>query len=661
MAGKNGTVGIAAGLARAAGILLIAVPLLPLRAMFGELDGASLLVPPTEWILGLSICVALAWILVPLIEAVRSPLSRFRPPRVSSRVLVAVALLILLASLVAVSRFVFHGRPHLVDSIAQLFQARIFATGALTAAAPPLSEFFATQQMLIDGSSWYAQYPPGHAAALAVGYALGHAWLVPVVFSAGTALLLYLFAVRAFDKPTALVTLALTLVCPFFLFMGASFMNHVSALFFIALFLYLFATWEASGSPLRAALAGAALGGAFLSRPLTALAVGAVFAVVALRVDVPTPWRSRLAGATGFLAVASIYLFYNAATTGDPFVAGYVRLWGADHGLGFHTTPWGHVHTPLSGLRAELLDLSLLNLALFEWPLPALLPIGIGFATGWLGRTWDRRLLAAFLAIPAAYFFYWHRDAFLGPRFLYAGLAMVLPLTARALVVGSRRLKGREIRLPGPVRPVPVAKFAGAVLALCAGYALLYAVPQRARVYASGLRSMKLDLVEEARAAGIDEGLIFVSVSWGNRLIARLHGLGVSASLAEVAYRRVDHCRLQVLVDDAVLDGRGAAAVETGLRKLIDRAEPVEAVPLNGDPTLRLRPGAALAESCLQELRRDSLGYTIFAPHLPANSPGLDAPLVMARDLGDHNAALQARYPDRPAYQYRNGGFTLLP
>ena len=78
MAGKNGTVGIAAGLARAAGILLIAVPLLPLRAMFGELGGASLLVPPTEWILGLSISGVLAWILVPLIEAVRSPLSRFR-------------------------------------------------------------------------------------------------------------------------------------------------------------------------------------------------------------------------------------------------------------------------------------------------------------------------------------------------------------------------------------------------------------------------------------------------------------------------------------------------------------------------------------------------------------------------------------------------------
>ncbi len=646
--------------ARAAGILLIAVPLLPLRTMFGELDGASLLVPPTEWLLGFAICLALAWLIVPLIEAARGSRLRLPGPRVSSRSQVAAGLLLLFLCLLAVSRFVFRGRPHLVDSIAQMFQAKIFASGSLVAPAPPLPEFFATQQMLIDGSSWYAQYPPGHAALLAVGHAAGAAWLVPVLLSVGTAFLLYRFASNAYDRPTALLTLVLTLVSPFFLFMGASFMNHVSALFFIALFLYLFTTWETSGSSLRAVLAGAALGGAFLSRPLTAVAIGAVFAFAAVRAGPPASWRSRTVAVTGFLAVAALYLFYNAATTGDPFVAGYLKLWGAEHGLGFHATPWGRVHTPLSGLGNELLDLSLLNLALFEWPLPALLPIGIAFAAGWLTQTWDRRLLAALLAIPAAYFFYWHRDAFLGPRFLYSSLAMLLPLTARALVVGARRLRGREIRLGGSVRPVPAATLAGATLALCAGYALLYGIPQRARVYASGLRSMKLDLAAEARAAGISEGLIFVPVSWGNRLIARLHGLRVAASLAEVAYRKVDHCRLQELVDRAVLDGTDPASVETELRELIALGEPLDPSPLNGDPTLRLRPNAELSESCVRELRRDGRGYTIFAPHLPANSPRLDAPLVLARDLGDHNAALRALYPDRPAFRYGNDGFALL-
>ena len=124
---------------RVAGLLLIAVPFLPLRSIFGEMDGASLLIPPGEWLLGIAICAALAWLSVPLIEATRRAGSK--PPRrpSSSRAVVLSLSVVLLVALIAISRLVFHGRPHLVDSIAQLFQARIFANGALTAAAPPLA------------------------------------------------------------------------------------------------------------------------------------------------------------------------------------------------------------------------------------------------------------------------------------------------------------------------------------------------------------------------------------------------------------------------------------------------------------------------------------------------------------------------------------------
>ena len=65
-------------------------------------------------------------------------------------------------------------------------------------------------------------------------------------------------------------------------------------------------------------------------------------------------------------------------------------------------------------------------------------------------------------------------------------------------------------------------------------------------------------------------------------------------------------------------------------------------------------------EPTLAELRHDSHGYTVFAPHLTANPPGLDAPILVVRDLGDHNAALRALYPNQRAFLYRNGGFTVL-
>jgi hypothetical protein len=656
--------GLPGRLARAAGLFLIVVPFLPLRRLFGGLEGASILVPPAEWMLGISICGALAWLVALLLEELLDRGVRLRwplPAAPSRPAIVCGLLLAVLVSLLTVSRLVFRGRPHLVDSIAQLFQARIFASGLLAAPPPALPEFFATQQMLIDGSGWYAQYPPGHAALLAIGYLLGAAWLVPVVLSVGTAGLIYLFTARVYGRRTSLVALGLTLICPFFLFMGASFMNHVSTLFFVTLFLYLYACWDSGGSPLIAALAGAALGVAFLSRPLTAAAIGLVFAVAALRSGGRDAWRSYATAAIAGVTVASVYFVYNAATTGDPLLPGYVKLWGGDHGLGFHATPWGQLHTPVAGLRNELLDISLLNLALFEWPLPALLPIGLGFALGWLSMAWDRRLLAAFLAIPAAYFFYWHRDAFLGPRFLYSGLALVLPLTAHALVEGARRLGGRRIRLGSLFHPVRTTTLVGAVLALCVAYSLVYAIPQRARVYATGLRSMKIDILADARAAGIERGLIFVHVSWGNRLIARLHGLGVSASLAEVAYRSVDHCQLQELIDRSTAGGDDARTVSEALLALVSRNEAVRPSTLNGDPTLRLLPGASLSEACRRQLSRDSLGYSVYAPHLPLNSPRLDGPFVVARDLGKRNSALTVRYPDHPAYLYRNGVLTRLP
>ncbi len=646
--------------ARAAGIVLIAVPFLPLRSMFGDIDGAQALVPPGEWALGVAICLALAWLLALAVEPLLGRVHARTLPAGAEQAAVATAAAALAIVLSVISRLAFHHRPHLVDSIAQLFQAKIFASGALTAPVPSLPEFFATQQMVMDAGRWYAQYPPGHAALLAVGYAAGATWVVPILLSVGTALLLHRFARRTYDRPTALVTLALTLVCPFLLFMGASHMNHVSTLFFVALFLYLFRRWEEGGRGGDAVLAGLALGGAFLSRPLTALAVGLSFVVPVVRLG----WlRSRVgqvvAGATTFLAVAAVYLLYNSVTTGVATEPGYLRLWGSDHGLGFHSTPWGMDHTPLAGLRNELVDLALLDLYLFEWPVPALLPLGLALAAGWLGRAWDRWLLWSFLAIPAAHFFYWHRDAFLGPRFLYSGLAMLLPLTARSLVVACAQMRRIPIRLGGLFRPVRASTVGAVALALCLGYSVLYSIPARGRVYATGLRSMKVDLVGEARAAGIEGGLIFVPVSWGNRIIARLRGAGVPAAIVEVAYRHLDHCRLQELVDSAS-ESIGGAELSGKIETLLALDERTVPADLNEDPTLRLRPGASLTRRCVDALRRDSLGYTVYAPHLIANDPALAGDWIVARDLGDRNRLLRALYPERPAYLFRGGSFARL-
>ena len=647
---------------RLAGVLLLLVPFIPLGWLFGEIDRGHGLVPPSEALLGIFVFGTLAVLGARLIPAGApgKTLEAFERPGGAGSKAAGGAIVLLLALLVATAVFAFARRPLLIDSVIQLFQARIFASGRLYAGAPPDEAFFAVQHMLVDGGRWYSQYPPGHSALLALGVLLGAAWLVPVALSVGTAVFLYGFAARAYDRATARTTLVLLAVAPFFWFMGASHMNHVSALFFVSAFLYLLVLWEDRGAPAALLGAGLAIGAAFLSRPLTAAAVGLAmtpFVVV-------TAWRRRaigsvLAGAIGPVVAIGVYLAYNAATTGDPLLPGYIKLWGADHGLGFHSTPWGEVHSLLAGLRNELTDLALLSSLLFEGPIPALIPAGLLFAAGWASKRWDHRLMVGFLAIPAAYLFYWHRDAFLGPRYLYSGLAFLVPLTARGLLELFRRSAGHKLWRGSSLTRVPVSSAAGMALLLCFLYAAAYSTPRRFHVYRSGLASMKVDIVAEARAASVSNAVVFIPVSWGNRLLARMRGLGVSAAGAETAYRRCDHCALEIILRHAETERWAPARTAAAITELGPGGEPVLTTdPLtNGDRTLRLVPGAIPPDQCLDEIAYDRNGYANYSPFLADQDPSLEGPLVIARDLRGRNADLLLAYPDRRAFVYRNREF----
>lgn len=667
-------------LLRLAGGFLLLVPWLPIRSLFGARPGDGGLVAPSTWALGTAIVVAAGWLAARASEAgpgreagrkVRELVGRFRARVARTGSVGAVALLALAGALVGVSVFLYGGKPLFTDSVLQLFQAKIFASGAVTAPRPPGDAFFVTTNALVGPEGWYSQYPPGHPALLAPGVLSGVPWLAPILLSVGAAASLFAFAREAYDLSTARLTAVLALLCPFLWLLGAGFTSHVPTLFFASFLLLALARAEAGDGLGWPAAAGLALGGAFLCRPLTGLALGAgtlpILPSLAGSDERGGPggasrWVRPATVLGGAGAVGLLYLAYNAATTGHPLRPGYLELWGAAHGLGFHATPWGGVHTPLDGLANALTDLSLLNLHLFEWPVPALAPVGLALAAGWLRDRWDGRLVLLFLAVPAAYFFYWHRDAVLGPRFLYAGLAPLLPLTARALRAGWRELEGRRWRpLPG-VSAVDAGRWAAAAVTLCVAYALAQGVPRRASVHASGTEGFRVDLAGDARAAGIERALVFVPVSWGNRLIADLRGLGTPAGLVERAYRSTDHCDLDRLVRRARAGGWPPERVGSGLDSLrAATGAVVRTDRLNGDPSLRLRRDrSSLPTRCREEIEYDRRGYTNYVPHLTVNDPGLAGPLVVARDLRDRNEELWRAFPDRSAYLYRDGRFRRL-
>lgn len=642
---------------RAAGLALVALPFLPLPLLFGDILGGRDLVTPSDWLLGTGIFAVLAWLLAIAGDSLRFPAVLRWSPRAGS----TVALVLLTMLLVVASRLVFEGHPLSIDSIVQLFQAKILAAGSMAAPAPPPGGFFATQHMLVNETGWSAQYPPGPAVLLSVGELFGAPWAVPILLSLGTALLLIRFTRRVYGDRTAFLCTLILPLAPFFWVMGASYMNHVPSLFFLALLLNLYDAWEKSGSPGLAAASGLALGGAFLARPLTAAAVALpLIAFQLVRARQRRVWLGALAGALGFALAASVYLFFNWQTTGEALLPGYLALWGESHGLGFHVSPWGDLHTPLTGLRNELVDLSLLNAFLFEWPIPSLLPIGILFACGWASERWDRRLLIGLAAIPAAYLFYWHRDGYLGPRFLYSTLVFVIPLSARAILAIKDRTGSTHIQAAGLFRRVTLARYWTVLLLLCGVYGALYGAPRRVRVHASSMSSMKTDLAAAARAEGIDRGLVFVAVSWGNRLLSRAQGAGVPLSLVQRAYRGIDHCAYQELLDTADDEGWSGDRIGQEFERLLDEHHELIQPSWNLDPSLRVQQNRPLTPRCINELDYDQLGYTIYAPHLLANEPGLTSDLVVARDLREKNRTLSDGYSDRPAFLYRNGRFEAL-
>ncbi len=331
-----------------------------------------------------------------------------------------------------ISLFAFEHMPHNHDSVAQLFQARIFATGRLFLDSPRFPDFFDLFHIINHGQ-WYSQYPFLHSLLLAPGVLIGMPWIINPLLGALTVPAIYLLGREVYDERTGRLAGILACFTPFIFNMSGEFMNHSSALLFTTLFLLFYFRVLRQGRWRQALLAGVFLGLVVNIRPYTALGVALPFAAYGLYRAVKDP--KRLVPRFGLMvlglaAVSSLTFAYNWLTNGDPLLFGYVVKWGAGHGIGFGKSGWGMIHTPLRGLVNAGNDLNLLNKVLFEWPIPSLLPLAVLFAAG----TKDRRdwlLFLGFAGLVVAYFFYWFHHAFFGPRFLYESAACLVILTVR--------------------------------------------------------------------------------------------------------------------------------------------------------------------------------------------------------------------------------------
>ncbi len=349
------------------------------------------------------------------------------------------------------SRLVFQHIPHVQDSINQVFQGRIFASGRVWLPARFDDYFTGYWQVFNDGLKVFAVEPFGHSLLLALGSLVHAEWVVNPLLGAAEIVVLYLLGKEVYDEATGRVAALLGAASPFLLFMSSEYMNHASSLLFLSLFLLFFVRTlrserQGRGEPrkLDPLLSGLCLAMALNIRPLTALAVSAPVALGSVFLIFRT--RGRVLGRLLLLALPVVlglgaFAFYNHLTTGSATMSGYeaygmlqYRHLGFGVGFGNRGFPdWPGPHTPLLGLVHTSNNLVALNRYLFESPLPGLVLVLLLFLT--LPRNpADYWLLATFAALSFAYFFYYFQFLTFGPRFLYEGLAPLLLLSARGLI-----------------------------------------------------------------------------------------------------------------------------------------------------------------------------------------------------------------------------------
>ncbi|MCX7012662.1 MAG: hypothetical protein NTW86_08900 [Candidatus Sumerlaeota bacterium] len=359
-------------------------------------------------------------------------------------------------ALVAIQWHVYRGQAAYGDAVSQLFQGLILASGHWKWPAWEYPLFFTGPGVIIEGG-WYSQYPPGHCVLLALGWLVHAPWLVGPILGALSAWLVWDCGRMLYGARAGVLAAAFFVANPWWPIMSGSYMNHVSALFWLALSLDL-GVRVLEGAGLTASFAaGFALGGAAATRPLTAAAFGApgiaVWGRSWLRRGRPTG-RCLAAGALGFAAWVGIFMTYNRGTTGDPLLSGYERLGGAQVEPGFHA---GNRHTPLKGLEQTATNLSEYR----HWaPVAApglFLPLAWTLLFARLGRR-EGFLLGQWGLMCMIYFIYFYEDLMIGPRYLYESIVPYSLLAAGGFLNAADRVEGWMSRAAG--RPLSLGRTA---------------------------------------------------------------------------------------------------------------------------------------------------------------------------------------------------------
>lgn len=366
-------------------------------------------------------------------------------PRLDGFSLIAALFVVIFAA--ALGYFVYENHPHVPDEAQYLFQAKYFAAGQLTVKAPLVPEAFSLYMVPQNESRWFAIFPPGWAAMLAVGLKLHIFWLVNPMLAGICILLAYLFFQDIYSRRVARLAIVLLCCSPWFIFMAMSLMSHISTLACALAAAVLVLRGFKSREIKYFFAAGLFVGFVSLIRPLDGAIIAILLGVWTLMDE--AQWRKRILNAAiltvGTICSAALVLPYNFGVTGNamlsPMDAYYARYFSADvMNLGFGANRgfnWGldafPGHSPFEALINAALNVFQVNTELFGWATGSLI-LMIYFI---LSGAWRKKDFWSFSVIGSvifAYSFFWyHGGPDFGARYWFLIIIPLVGLTARSI------------------------------------------------------------------------------------------------------------------------------------------------------------------------------------------------------------------------------------
>lgn len=354
--------------------------------------------------------------------------------------------------------------PHLEDEHANVFQAKVFASGRITADEPPVqpTSFFIPFIIHYDGQA-FGKYTPGYPLVLSIGALIYQLWLINALAASLTVLGVYLLGRDLFDSNAGLLAAALGAIAPMFLMLSGTLLAHTTTMCALVFFAWAFIRARRSAEPRRfrfAILSGGSIGWALITRPWTAIAIGTPFALLAL-IDLMRGPRKNI-GAYGrmilaFVLIVSIWPLFNTWTTGSPTTNTYTIWWPYDSvGFGPGVGRGTDGHTWDKAMINFRLDFQPFGEAWLGWPSIA------GWSLAWLpiamGLVWPKRdrrdwaLIIPPALLVIAYLAYWARgEGLFGPRYYAEGMSFLWIVAARGLIkFGSTTWPRRLIKVALP-------------------------------------------------------------------------------------------------------------------------------------------------------------------------------------------------------------------